>query len=48
MRNKELLENFRKCETNQFVTVANGEKIKILGYDSINLFSKEISNILLV
>jgi hypothetical protein len=36
------------CETNQYVTIVNGEKIKILGYGSINLFSTKISNILLV
>jgi hypothetical protein len=46
--NKVLLKKIRKCETNQFVTVANSEKLKILSYGSINLFSKEISNILLV
>jgi hypothetical protein len=46
--NKYLLYNFKKCETNQYVTVVNGEKIKILGYGSINLFSTKISNILLV
>jgi hypothetical protein len=28
------------------VTVINGEKIKIIGSGSINLFSKEISNVL--
>jgi hypothetical protein len=46
--NKYLLYNFRKYETNQYVTAANDEKIKIFGYGSINLFSKEISNILFV
>jgi GAG-pre-integrase domain len=46
--NKDLLDNYRKYEKNQFVTVANGEKMEILGCGSINLFSKEISNILFV
>jgi hypothetical protein len=46
--NKYLLYNFRKCEIDQYVTVANEKKIKILGYGSIYLFSKEISNILFV
>jgi hypothetical protein len=44
--NKYLLYNFKKCETNQYVTV--GEKIKILGYGSINIFFKEIPNVLFV
>jgi hypothetical protein len=46
--NKKLLYNFKKYETSQYVTVANGGKMKILGYGSINLFSKEILNILFV
>jgi hypothetical protein len=44
--NNELLQNYVKWNTNQFVTVANGEKMKIVGSRSINLFSKEISNVL--
>jgi hypothetical protein len=35
-----------KWNTNQFVTAANGGKIKIIGSGSINLLSKEISNVL--
>jgi hypothetical protein len=45
-RNNELLQNYVKWNTTQFVTVINGEKMKIIGSGSINLFSKEISNVL--
>jgi hypothetical protein len=48
MGNKYLLYNFKKYETNQYVTVVNGGKIKILGYGSINIFSKEIPDVLFV
>jgi hypothetical protein len=32
----------------QFMTVANGDKIKIIESGSINLFSKKISNVLYI
>jgi hypothetical protein len=48
MGNKNLLYNLKKYEIDQFVTFGNCEKMKILRYSSINLFSKEILNILLV
>jgi GAG-pre-integrase domain len=44
--NKILLYNYENWNKVQFVTVANGEKIKILGSGSIKLFSKKISNVL--
>jgi hypothetical protein len=40
--NKNLLENFNELTIKQYVTVVNGEKIKILGDDSIIIFSKKI------
>jgi hypothetical protein len=45
-RNKNLLDNYENWNKVQFVTVVNGEKIKILGSGSIKLFSKNIFNIL--
>jgi hypothetical protein len=46
--NKNLLHNYENWNKVQFMTVANSEKIKILGSGSIKLFSKNISNILCV
>jgi hypothetical protein len=46
--NKNLLHNYENWNKVQFVIVANGEKIKILGSGSIKLFSKNISNVLYV
>jgi hypothetical protein len=46
--NKNILENFNAFSTKQYVTVANGEKMEILGDGSITIFSKKISNVLLV
>ena len=44
--NKNLLNNYKKIETKQFVIVANGEKMEILGNGSISLLSRKISNVL--
>jgi hypothetical protein len=43
---KNLLNNYKHHDGKQFVIVANEDKIEILGRGSINLFSKNISNIL--
>jgi hypothetical protein len=39
--NKELLNNYKNWDKNQFLTVANNEKIKIIGRGLINFFSKK-------
>jgi hypothetical protein len=46
--NKTLLHNFVSSTTTQYVTVANGDKMEILGFGSIKIFSKIISQVLLV
>jgi hypothetical protein len=46
--NKNILENFNEFSTKQYVTVANDKKIEILGDGSIIIFSRKISNVLLV
>jgi hypothetical protein len=46
--NKTLLHNFVSSTTTQYVTVANGNKMEILGFGSIKIFSKIISQVLLV
>ena len=46
--NINLLNSFKNYETKQFVTVANGDKMEILGEGSINIFSKIIQNVLYV
>jgi CRISPR/Cas system CMR-associated protein Cmr3 (group 5 of RAMP superfamily) len=38
--NKNLLHNFVSSNTIQYVIVANGDKMKILGFGSIKIFSK--------
>jgi hypothetical protein len=43
---KNLLNNYTCHEGKQFVVVANGDKMEILGNDSINFFSKNIQNVL--
>jgi len=43
---KNVLNNYKHHEGKQFVVVANGDKMEILGSGSIILFSKNISNIL--
>jgi hypothetical protein len=43
---KNLLNNYKCHEGKQFVVVANGDKMKILGNDLINFFSKNIQNAL--
>jgi hypothetical protein len=47
-RNKNLLNFFTNWNTNQFVTVVNGEKMRIIGSGSIDLFSRNIPNVLYV
>jgi hypothetical protein len=44
--NKKLINNLINWDTTQFVTVANGDKMKIIGSSSIDLFSKKIPNVL--
>jgi hypothetical protein len=44
--NKNLLLNYKHLEGKQFVIIANGDKMKILGSASINIFSKIILNVL--
>jgi hypothetical protein len=46
--NKNLLFNLRKYNTKQYVTVANNERMKIIGDGSIKILSKIIPNVLLV
>jgi hypothetical protein len=46
--NKNILKIFNAFSTKQYVMVVNGEKIKILCDGSIIIFSKKISNVLLV
>ena len=46
--NKNLLDNFEKYETKQFITVANGDKMEILGKGSITIFEKIIPNVLFI
>jgi hypothetical protein len=46
--NKNLLFNFRKHNTKQYVTVANNERMEIIGDGSIKILSKIIPNVLLV
>jgi hypothetical protein len=38
--NNNILHNYQKCKGQDFVYVANGEKIEICGHGSIKLFSK--------
>jgi hypothetical protein len=45
-RNKKLLSNYKHFEGEQFIIVENGDKMKILGIGSINIFLKIILNIL--
>jgi hypothetical protein len=47
-KNNTLLKKFTNWNTNQFVTVVNGEKIRIIGSGSIDIFSKNIPNVLYV
>ena len=44
--NKNLLHNYKIGKGQEFVYVANGEKMKICGYGSIIVFSKEIKDVL--
>jgi hypothetical protein len=46
--NKTLLNNYKIFKTKQYVIVINGEKMEILGNDSIDLFLRKIQNILYV
>jgi hypothetical protein len=41
--NKKLLSNYKHFEGEQFIIVVNGDKIKILGIGSINIFFKNNS-----
>jgi GAG-pre-integrase domain len=43
---KNLLNNYKCHEGKQFVVIANGDRMEILGNDSINFFSKNIQNVL--
>jgi hypothetical protein len=40
---KNLLNNYKCYEGNQFIVVTNGDKMKILGSSSINFFSKYLA-----
>lgn len=40
-----MLNNYRTCDNKQFVTVANGGKMKIIEIGTIDLFFIEISNV---
>jgi hypothetical protein len=46
--NKNLIKDFTNWNTTRFVTVANGNKMKIIRIGSIDLFSKKYLNIFLV
>ena len=44
--NKNILYNYQKTKGQEFVYVANGDRMEICGYGSTIIFSKEIKNIL--
>jgi GAG-pre-integrase domain len=48
MCNKNLFKTLEMCTNDQYILVANGTKVPITGIGTINLFSKEIKNILYI
>ena len=44
--NKQLLSNLKPTNGNQYVSVANGMKAKVNGIGEINLYGKQIKNVL--
>jgi hypothetical protein len=48
MCNKNLFKTLEMCTNDQYILVANGTKVPITSMGTINLFSKEIKNVLYI